>query len=31
MPDTMLRTGRYVAADPYPWPFNGNLAPTTPR
>ena len=27
MPDTMLRTGRHVAADPYPWPFNGNLTP----
>ena len=27
MPDATLRTGRYVAADPYPWPFNGNLTP----
>jgi biuret amidohydrolase len=27
MPDTASVTGRFVAADPYPWPYNGDLRP----
>jgi len=27
MPDEAQSAGRYVAADPYPWPFNGDLRP----
>jgi hypothetical protein len=27
MPDTASVAGRFVAADPYPWPYNGDLRP----
>jgi biuret amidohydrolase len=27
MPDEARSAGRYVAADPYPWPYNGDLRP----
>ena len=27
MPDASGQTARYVAADPYPWPYNGDLRP----
>jgi nicotinamidase-related amidase len=27
MPDTANVSGRFVAADPYPWPYNGDLRP----
>jgi nicotinamidase-related amidase len=27
MPDAIPNTGRFVAADPYPWPFDGDLRP----
>ncbi len=28
MPDEKrAATGRYVTADPYPWPYNGDSAP----
>ncbi|MEO8627098.1 MAG: isochorismatase family cysteine hydrolase [Betaproteobacteria bacterium] len=27
MPDDSNVTGRFVAADPYPWPYNGDLRP----
>jgi len=27
MPDVARNAGRFVAADPYPWPYNGDLTP----
>ena len=27
MPDATRAAERFVAADPYPWPFNGDLRP----
>jgi nicotinamidase-related amidase len=27
MPDETRTTGRFVAAEPYPWPYNGDLTP----
>src|SRR5436190_22159893 len=27
MPDDNKSSGRFVAADPYPWPYNGDLRP----
>jgi biuret amidohydrolase len=27
MPDEAKLSGRYIAADPYPWPYNGELRP----
>ena len=27
MPDEIRAAGRYVSADPYPWPYNGELRP----
>jgi len=27
MPEAAIPTGRHVAADPYPWPFDGDLRP----
>ena len=27
MPDAIPSAGRFVAADPYPWPYNGDLRP----
>ena len=30
MPDDP-KAGRFIAADPYPWPFDGDLRPPTRR